>query len=244
MQQQAVVLCEGFDDRAFLAEWLGSLGCRQARKDPWGMPVTEGQFGYTSPSGRFIRVHPCKGRTRIVDLAGVYIDRHGVRSVARLVLCFDADCAAPAMAPRGSVLQSLASRRSVELNDDSGAAIIDGVEVASIVWGCDDAPKCAGVPTQQCLERLVTASIVAAEPDRGASVSQWLRAMPTSVGPEAKAHAYAYLAKWFAASGCEDFYRAVWRDPRVRAQLEQRLRAMGSMQVVEALLRPSVTPGG
>lgn len=237
-KQQAVILCEGFDDRAFLAEWLMRLGCVEARKDPWARPVAAGQYGFSSPSGGFVRVHPCSGKTRLAEIADNYIDLHDARPVSRLVLCFDADCSAPAMVPRGAVLQSLGSRRSVPLPDDSGAATIGGVEVVSIVWGCDDGPEAPGVPMQQCLERIVVAAIVAAEPARGASVAEWLRAAPISAGPEHKAHAYAYLAKWFAQSGCEDFYRAVWRDDAVRAQLETRLRAMGSWSIVEALLGP------
>lgn len=235
MQRQAVILCEGFDDRAFLAEWLVTLGCREARQDPWKKSVTTGQFGFTSPSGHFVRVHPCNGKAMLAEIAGTYIDLHGARPVSRMVLCFDADCPAPAMAAPGSVLQSLAARRTVSAAD-SGATRIDGVDVAAIVWECDDPPHVPGVPAQQSLERLVAASIVAVDPARGASVLGWLQAAPEQAGPEHKAHAYAYLAKWFSTSGCEDFYRAVWRDPAIRTQLEARLRRAGSLQRLQALL--------
>jgi hypothetical protein len=43
--QQAVILCEGFDDRAFLAEWLVGLGCQEARQDPWKNPSRPGSTG-------------------------------------------------------------------------------------------------------------------------------------------------------------------------------------------------------
>jgi hypothetical protein len=231
MQSQAVILCEGFDDRAFLAEWLVTLGCKEARQDPWKKPVTTGQYGFTSPAGRFVRVHPCSGKAMLAEVAGHYVDLHGARPVSRLLLCFDADCPAPAVAPPGAVLQSLAARRTVDAEGRIG-----GVEVATIAWECDDPPDAQGVPSQQSLERLVAAAIVAVEPARGASVARWLSAAPVTAGPEHKAHAYAYLAKWFAPSGCEDFFRAVWRDPAIRAQLEARLRRAGSLPLVEALL--------
>lgn len=236
MQRQAVILCEGFDDRAFLAEWLVTLGCQEARQDPWKKAVTTGQYGFTSPGGRFIRVHPCNGKALLAEVAGHYIDLHGARPVSRLMLCFDADCEAPAFAPRAMVLQSVAARRSASPTADAGAVTVDGVDIVSIVWECDDPVELAGVPSKQSLERLVAASIVAAEPARGASVMGWLRAAPEQAGPEHKAHAYAYLAKWFATSGCEDFYRAVWRDPAIRTQLEARLGRAGSLQRLQALL--------
>lgn len=236
MQSQAVILCEGFDDRAFLAEWLVTLGCQEARQDPWKKPVTTGQYGFNSRSGRFIRVHPCNGKAMLGEIAGHYVDLHMARPVSRLVLCFDADCDAPDVAPRGAVLQSLAARRAATPSPDASTWVIDGVDVVSLAWECDDPPGQPGVPSKQCLERLVSASIVAADPIRGASVMDWLQAPPRTAGPEHKAHAYAYLAKWFAPSGCEDFYRAVWRDPAIRAQLEARLRRAGSLQRVETLL--------
>jgi len=235
MQQQAVILCEGFDDRAFLAEWLATLGCREARRDPWGTSVTSGQYGFRATNDRFVRVHPCNGKSMLAEIAGTYIDRHPARPVARLLLCFDADCEAPAVAPRGTVVQSIAARRSVSLASEAGAVTIDDVVVESLVWECDDPVGHLGVPSQQSLERLVSASIVAAEPARGVSVVEWLHAAPVTAGPEHKAHAYAYLAKWFAPSGCEDFYRAVWRDPAIRSQLEARLQRAGSLQLVQAL---------
>jgi hypothetical protein len=236
MQRQAVILCEGFDDRAFLAEWLVTLGCQQARRDPWGSSVTNGQYGFTAPGGRFVRVHPCDGKGRLAEIAGTYIDRHPARSVSRLMLCFDPDCEAPAVAPRGAVLQSVAAKRSASLPSDAGVATIDGVEVVSMAWECDDPADVAGVPSKQCLERLVAAAIVATEPARGASVAGWLQAPPVTAGPEHKAHAYAYLAKWFARSGFEDFYRAVWRDLAIRSELEARLRRSGSLKLVHEMM--------
>jgi hypothetical protein len=231
MQQQAVILCEGFDDRAFLAEWLVALGCQEARQDPWKSSVTRGQYGFRALDGRFVRVHPCDGKSNLAEIAGTYVDRHPARPVSRLLLCFDADCPAPAVAPPGVVLQSLAARRTVD-----AAGRIDGVEVATLAWECDDPPGIPGVPLQQSLERLVAASIAAVEPARGASVRAWLTAAPETAGPEHKAHAYAYLAKWFAPSGCEDFYRAVWREPAIRAELEARLGRSGALARVRSLL--------
>jgi hypothetical protein len=44
------------------------------------------------------------------------------------------------------------------------------------------------------------------------------------------------MAGWYAEHGCEDFYSGLWRDERVRVELEKRLRASGAWDVVEVLV--------
>ncbi|MHC4178430.1 MAG: hypothetical protein ACYSWU_13035, partial [Planctomycetota bacterium] len=112
---------------------------------------------------------------------------------------------------------------------DSGATLVSLVR-----WEASDAPV-SGVPTQQTLERLVCAALVAAYPDRGPAVKSWLDARP--VGPEAgpKEYGWSYMAGWYAQHGCEDFYRNLWRDERVVAELQSRLTESGAWRVAEAL---------
>lgn len=50
-----------------------------------------------------------------------------------------------------------------------------------------------------------------------------------------KAYAWSYMAKWYPEHGRDGFYRHVWNDPAVRAQLEARLRATGAWSIAEAL---------
>lgn len=136
---QSVILCEGFDDRAFLAQWLSILGCENALADPWGRNVARGEFGYRTRAGAFVRLHPCRGRDKIVDVAERYLDQHGARPLAAMLLCHD---------------------------DDSTSA------------------------------------------------------------------------KWHAGSGCEDFHRAVWREPAVCRQLELLLEGSGAWATLDGLLGP------
>lgn len=92
------------------------------------------------------------------------------------------------------------------------------------------------IPAKQTLERLVVAAIVAAYPQRGAGVADWLAAAPRG-GDSHKHHARSYLAKWYAENGPDDFYNGLWRDPKTAPELERRLRVSGAWGSVEALAR-------
>ena len=92
-------------------------------------------------------------------------------------------------------------------------------------------------PDKQTLERLVCTSICEAYPDRTPAVRAWLDSRPDPPeGLDHKAHAWSHMAGWFAENGCDDFFKALWRDDRVRVVLERRLRAEGAWDLVTALV--------
>ena len=68
------------------------------------------------------------------------------------------------------------------------------------------------------------------------SPARWLNDPPVGDPKDPKAHGLSYLAKWFATHGVDDFYAHVWRDERVAAALEQRLRKTGDWTAAERLI--------
>jgi len=124
---------------------------------------------------------------------------------------------------------------SAYMNTD-GEIEVDGgaTKVALLRWEVSD-PPAPGLPDQQTLERLACAALAAAYPARAASVQSWLDARPAPPGADPKEHAWSYMAGWHAEHGCEAFYSNLWIDPRVRTELESRLRASGAWQIAATL---------
>lgn len=160
--------------------------------------------------------------------------------VESVILCegFHDDSGA---APRAeSALQSIKDR--VVKADSNAAALPEGdpsvdggaTIVSTVLWSADDAPA-PHLPAQQTLERLVCAALRAAYPKRAAAVAQWLSSRPDAASPGPKEHAWSHMAGWYGASGCDDFYQAVWRDAAVIAELEARLEKSGAERVAAAL---------
>ena len=92
------------------------------------------------------------------------------------------------------------------------------------------------MPAKQTLERLVTASIQTAAPDRGAAVERWLNDEPRGLRLP-KSFGYSYFAKWYSDHGEGHFYECLWQDPDVVRELEKRLRSSGAWQTVEELVQ-------
>ncbi len=237
---QSVVLCEGWDDRAFWTGWLLRLGCRAAeapeRRDEWGRPVAGGRYLFFTPSGDRIVLEPCHGRDLVARAARTYFQEKPTRPLRRLALNVDSDRSAAASgAEVGQVpddLRNLILRE--QLPEERDTPVVRGIEILPVVWECAD-PPASGLPDSQTLERLVSAAIAEVYPGRGASVARWLTDPPAGE-PGSKNHALSYLAKWYASHGQEDFYAHVWRDQQVAAALEQRLRATGAWSAAERLV--------
>lgn len=74
MMDQTLIVCEGYDDRAFLKGWLLRRGANDpskdgkiAVKDPWQRRVQKGQFAFHGGDDRFIRLVPAGGLHEIVE---------------------------------------------------------------------------------------------------------------------------------------------------------------------------------
>lgn len=234
MSHQHIILCEGYDDRAFWAGWLRHMGLRDLSlrtdstrdrrvMDPWGRPVVRGQFGFATPSGAFVRLVPCEGGDNVPPTAVQFIKEHTTHPIARLIVNLDADDTLSARSTSARDIIANLTRTHAKT----------GVSIVPIVWECADAAT-PGIPDKQTLERLVVSAIVAAYPQRGANVASWLAAEPRG-GDSHKHHALSYLAKWYAENGPDDFYKELWLDPRTAPELELRLRHSGAWAEVEAL---------
>jgi len=248
---ESAVLCEGYHDRAFWAGWLVSLGCTDEgfrpgttgfpRPDPWGDEVRGGEFGYHSNSYAFIRIVSCGGKSQVLPRAGRRLNNRARKPLIRLIISVDPDVnvAGPGAATglrRQDVLQFVQHYDPAASISGTGEIEIDGgaTKISLARWEAAD-PAPPALPDQQTLERLACSSIVAAYPARGDAVRDWLAARPLPPPADPKAHAWSYMAGWYAQHGCEFFYSHLWNDPLVARELESRLRPSGAWQVAEAL---------
>lgn len=251
---QSVVLCEGFQDRAFWAGMLtrDEVGCKSVRerpwdnlepgRDPWNQPVAgKGIYGYVGPhpSGRFIRLVPRRSEDTLLSMARTLLEQRNVRPFEHLVFCrdWDADARDASVAPpdAGSYLAAFREvAPDARPSDDWTIVLDDGAHIHIAIWRANDTST-VGIPAQQTLERLVCAALAAAYPNRAEAVQEWIDARPDPAGPEHKALAMSYMAGWAADHGSQDFYRHVWDDDAVAAQLQYRLEAIHAWQVLHQL---------
>jgi hypothetical protein len=253
---ETVILCEGYHDRAFWKGWLTHLGCtdpglppagktnRVPIFDPWNAQVKGGQYAYNSKSTHFIRVQPCQGKANILPAAHLRLAQRSSKQLQRLIINVDPDVSAAGAGARATGLRHQDVFHLAQTLDPSASVNADGnieidggaTTVALIRWETNDPPG-PGLPDQQTLERLVCAALAAAYPLRARAVQDWLDARPDPPPPDPKAHAWSYMAGWYAEHGCEDFYTHLWRDAGVVPELEPRLRSSGAWQTAEAVAR-------
>jgi hypothetical protein len=163
-------------------------------------------------------------------LAGLAIRKaRSSKPLAHLVVNVDVDDSTEA-----DVLQSIASVVEQAVGEKVvptalGDFEIDGgaLIVSPLLWHLP-VPVAEGVPLQQSLERLVCMAICKAYPERGKDVHRWLSTRTDARGKEHKAHAWSFMAGWHTDHGMGDFYSSLWRDPRIRSQLEAILRQSGA----------------
>lgn len=243
IDKQHIVLCEGFEDRDFWAGWLRHLGCtdptdrgRKKVTDAWGRTVAGGKFLFRTPGGSNVIVDHFRGRANARRAAKVYL-QGGANRPDRLVINLDSD--AENGSGDGGALEAI---RQIVRHCDGAAASgsagpfqLDDVQVFPVIWECAD-PETPGVPGKQTLERLVTAAIQAAYPDRGPVVADYLAAEPRVEVTPAKSYSYSYYAKWYGDHGVGDFFKAIWLDEAVARQLRERLEKTGSWEAVVSLV--------
>lgn len=242
---EAVILCEGFYDRAFWAGWLEHLGCPKPVPgrvfDPAGKLVSGGQFGFYSPTGSFIRAVPCGGKERVLPEARACLEGRRIDSLRHLVLCVDPDVTTASEGGktglRAEDIQRLVRETvgEVETNADGDLSLDGGSTIVSLVRWETNGDTHAGVPAQQTLERLVCAVITAVYPNRGPAVQKWLNERPEAPELTPKEFAWSHMAG-YAGRGCENFFRAVWEDVRLVSELETQLNASGAWRVAESLV--------
>jgi hypothetical protein len=245
---ESIVLCEGFDDRAFWKGMLLSVGCVEAHGAN-KVHTFKASYVYRTPEGGVLLVIPCgeqrdgrqtldRRRDPVRRMAQLLLRARATKPLARLVLNVDIDTSTPA-----DVLQSIRALVGDDAREvSSGDFELDGGQtvVSPLLWHIPD-PVAAGVPSQQALERLVCAALCAAFPKRGQAVQDWLASRPDPRGKEHKAHAWSFMAGWHTDHGMGDFYSSLWREPEVERHLRAVLASTGAWAAVERLvgIRPT-----
>ena len=172
--------------------------------------------------------------------ADIRLKQHKSRPLTHLVINRDADTDVQAAAPSAAsvqAVQELVSQFDPNANQTSKVDWqLEGeaITVSLVSWAAKD-PQADGLPEKQTLERLVSAAVLAAYPERGPAVQKWLDVRPEAPGAGPKEFAWSYMAGWYAEGGCEYFYRRVWTDPRIAAELEARLMGIDAWRVAEVL---------
>lgn len=113
-------------------------GPRKVVNDPWGTPVSRGQFAYHSTSGRFIRVVPCDGARNIPMAARIRLLQRTSKRLCHLVINADA---ADAMSPNAvnGLISEFDADRVKETNNEF---VMDGgaTRVSILTWQTPDVP--------------------------------------------------------------------------------------------------------
>jgi hypothetical protein len=242
---QSVVLCEGFHDRSFWKGLLERLGCKDQRVDPFGSEVKgRGQFGFRTPSGRFIRVAPCFGDDKVLSLIEPELRGRSTKPLEWLVVNLDSDAQPGDEGAVGARVQAVVDRfrtqGEVTRSGPTHYVLADTTNLGVALWGTPDAADPA-LPGKQTLERLVCAAMLEAFPSRARAVESWLaqRPEPEVAGCRAlheKAFAWSHMAGWYSERGCDEFYQGAWAEEALARPLERRMRQTGVWDLVEALV--------
>jgi hypothetical protein len=242
---EIVIVCEGYDDRAFWKERLHLWGWTVDGDDRrTGRRLVGGVYGFAK-GNRFARVIPSMSDDGALLQTAIAIRERNTAPFGLLVVNLDEDTIDTAT-PSTSRIQAISTRveqemgRRIEVDPMDGAFHLTNDPARDVVvplfWRCNDEPH-AELPPKQTLERLVVASLREVHPERAREVATWLgsRTNPVDEKPH-KAMAYSHMAGWYADHGCDDFYRHVWREPPIAAALEARLTQQPAWAVVRRLL--------
>lgn len=242
----AVIYVEGYHDRDFLRGWFlhrgwTDPGQRKGGRERVTNPVTGkdvkgGRFGFLSPKGTtFVEVIPGHGDGRLLEEVGRRARRAEPHDPDELVIVLDVD---------DSSLAEGAARREQSVHDrligvdanatrgSSSWTMSSGLIVRLALWACES-ENCRGVPDVHTLERVVSASIAQAYPDRATAVQAWLDGRPAPPRGSAKEHSWSYMAGWYAELGCAAFLSNLWSDSKLATALEGLLVTSG----FESILR-------
>lgn len=240
----SLLLCEGYDDRAFWNGAVTRLGCRKLQDelgsapDVWGHTEKQrgkGVFSCVDPTGQHqFRIQPCGGDDGVLRAAEAHIAFLATRPIKTLIVAIDRD------RRHGDISRTLQAIRTKLPPDSSSPASGSswrsrGVEVHAIGLGEDSEPR-PGVPAQQCLERVVSAAFAFSRPTWAEHVAAWLERRPDRPSTsEHKAHAWSYMAGWYAEHGTSDFLHALWRDGSLARELLRVLEPTGALEALQAL---------
>jgi len=248
----STILCEGPHDQAFWEGWLENFDIKSLPEEQRTSFHTQvrslkyessrREHALQSGTGDFVGVRPVDGNSFLVqNLKSLLRNNSKMRpatSLSNVVINLDPDTVEgdrqtgvrlPDVLRQVQEIDPTAQEQNGEILAFDGNCRIQLVrwEVAG------ETPT--GVPQKQTLERLVCTALQRAYPVRASEVAVWLASRSDAPTPTPKSFAWSYMAGWYEDHGCIDFYKDVWRDRTVAAELEQILRHNGSWRVAEAL---------
>ncbi|MGC9259712.1 MAG: hypothetical protein ACP5I8_06475 [Phycisphaerae bacterium] len=261
-----LILCEGYDDRSFLAGFL-QHHCRctePAIADRRPSKYGKGAYIFSAAGGSHeIHVLPCQSVGQVwrsfksnigaiasgvhpeIDFLTIFTDHDTVPDGQESVVASNS----PPFIKPGSIKELLDGAK-IKYREGGSQDIpdwqIDKVDksqcaVALLHVRTHDLASRPGLPSKQTLERLVCHAIAKAHPDRSNTVTDWLASRqnpPTRTDrQESKEHAYSYLAGWYASDGCDYFFRHIWEQADIREYLIQEMRQTGVLQALESMAR-------
>lgn len=240
------IYVEGYHDRDFLRGWFLHRGWTDPGQRTRGRervmnPVTEkdvkgGRFGFLSPKGStFVEVVPGHGDGKLLEEVRRRARRVEPHDPDELVIVLDIDDSnlVEGTARREQSVHDRLLRSDAHLTREGATwTLSSGVVVRLALWACES-QICQGVPDVHTLERIVSAAVARAYPERAVAVQAWLDGRPHPPRDTAKAHSWSYMAGWYADLGCAAFLSNLWSDPSVAAALDDLLSTSG----LEAILR-------
>ena len=261
-----LILCEGYDDRSFLAGFLQHhCQCKEPAPEA-RRPSKYGKGAYVffnAGGSHEIHVLPCQSVSQVLQSF-----KNNVRAIASgvhpeidfLALFTDHDTAAdregPAAAGSASPLvkpqsiKDFLDEATIKYRESGSRNVpqwqIERADksqcvVALLHVRTQDAGPRKGLPSKQTLERLVCHAIAKAHPDRTKTVADWLASRkdkPVHTDrQESKEHAYSYLAGWYASDGCDYFFRHIWEQAQPREHLVHEMRDTGILQTLESMAK-------
>jgi hypothetical protein len=250
MTGESLVYCEGYYDRAFWKGCLEHLGCENlfepggTVKDPWGLRVSEGHFGFLNQRREFVRVVPCHGKEQILPAVRNRLLQRVTKHAEHIVINWDADTfevGTPEEAsPNDRLRDILGSMQEGATPNAVGDYQLEGeptTTISLVLWSTPDAPS-AGGPAKQTLERLCCAALREVYPVRSDAVARWLATLEGGPTDNPKSFSWSYMAGWFPDRGCEAFLEQLWKDVAVAQALQDRLKRTGAWRVVQELVGP------
>ena len=238
------ILCEGYHDRAFWYGLLEQHGCKFAKEHSLpGHQKSPGEYVGQTPDGGMVSIVPVDGVPNLLPAVETRLLQRKVRPIQHLIVNRDADTEAGevgGMQPARLLQLAEQHKITVQLDEHGDVIVEDAAMKLSLVRWESEGETPEAVPSQQTLERIVCMAIYRAYPERSAEVSAWLRSRTKPPSYDLKEVAWSYMAGWFADSGCDDFYRSLWREKRISVELERILRLNGTWRVVESLTNAEV----
>ncbi len=229
--------CEGYHDRDFLDGLFEFLGWER----PKGLPKQTRYHAYQRGVCR-VQIFQCMGKSLVKPAFEAALAEAGSTRPAGLVMCHDEDDAVDvADARRRARERMLRSAENVPGFDESSLTVQTvvghAVVLAALTWACTDDPS-PSIPDRQNLERLLVSAMCAAYPERGPLVKAWLESRidaPDDPSSISKAYSWSHMAGWYPSPGGQSFFKQVWADGRVAAELAERMPATGIDAMLSAM---------